>query len=93
MELKLLKALSDKTRFGVIRLLYGRRRGMLVSDLLSALGTEPTLMSHHLSYLKRVGLVEKIRQGKHIRYRLSDGVKIRSGVELDGVKVVWSYDE
>jgi DNA-binding transcriptional ArsR family regulator len=67
-----LKALADPHRWSVIDLLMDNPR--TVAELLEHLGLEQSLLSHHLSILRREGIVESRREGKKVRYRLSEAV-------------------
>lgn len=86
-RLKTLKALSDATRLAVVERLHEGPK--LVEWLIAEIGTEATLMSHHLLVLKKAGIVVSKRQGKNVLYKLAPGVKIRGGVKAGGVRVVW----
>ena len=67
-----LKALADAYRWSVVDLLMDKPR--TVAELLEQLGLEQSLLSHHLSILRREGIVESRREGKKVRYRLSEAV-------------------
>ena len=67
-----LKALADAYRWSVVDLLMDNPR--TVAELLEQLGLEQSLLSHHLSILRREGIVESRREGKKVRYRLSEAV-------------------
>lgn len=68
-----LKVLADRTRLDVLRqLLAGPRH---VGEIHDELGTEPSLLSHHLRVLREAGLVECERDGKAVLYRLAPGVR------------------
>lgn len=71
-----LKVLADETRLAVLReLLGGSQR---VGELATRLGTEQTLLSHHLKVLREAGLVATSRDGKAILYDLAAGVAART---------------
>lgn len=67
-----LKALADPTRLDVLRRLAAGP--LCVGDLVTAIGVEQSLMSHHLKVLRAAGLVAGDRDGKGVLYRLADGV-------------------
>jgi DNA-binding transcriptional ArsR family regulator len=67
-----LKALADAHRWSVVDLLLDKP--MTVADLLERLGLEQSLLSHHLKILRQAGIVESRREGKMVRYRLSEAV-------------------
>jgi ArsR family transcriptional regulator len=67
-----LKVLADRTRLAVLQtLLHGPR---CVSEISSALGVEQSLLSHHLRVLRDAALVEGLREGKHVLYRIAHPV-------------------
>lgn len=67
-----LKALADVHRWSVIDILIDSPK--TVGELLEQLGLEQSLLSHHLRILRREGFVESVREGKKVRYRLSEAV-------------------
>ncbi|MEM2908511.1 MAG: metalloregulator ArsR/SmtB family transcription factor [Candidatus Hadarchaeales archaeon] len=69
-QLALLKCIADETRFKILLMLKDGER--CVCEIFRELGKEQSLISHHLRIARRCGLVEGVRQGKWIRYRLAD---------------------
>ena len=68
-----LKALADQTRLEVIEaLMTGPKH---VNTLMEILDVEQSLLSHHLRVLRKVGLVEAVRDGKAVLYQLTPGVE------------------
>ena len=68
-----LKVLADPTRLAVLEsLIEGPKR---VAEMMSALGVEQSLLSHHLKTLRDAGLVEATRHGKSMLYRIVSGVE------------------
>ena len=66
----LFKGFADPTR---LRILSALAAGALcVSDLVEILRLPQPLMSRHLAYLRRVGLVEAERDTRHAHYRLAE---------------------
>jgi len=63
------KALADPTRLRILDIL--RDGEHCVSDITTILGVPQAKASHHLVYLRRVGLVETRQQGLWCFYRLS----------------------
>jgi ArsR family transcriptional regulator, nickel/cobalt-responsive transcriptional repressor len=84
----LLKALGDATRLQVLQVLLG---GPLhVNDLQEKLGTEQSLLSHHLKVLREAGLVLAERDGKAVLYRISPEVKgTGQGIDLKCCQVTF----
>lgn len=69
----LLRLIAEPTRLGVIqRLLLGPHH---VGELNSSVGVEQSLLSHHLRVLREAGLVEAMRDGRSVLYRLSPRVQ------------------
>jgi DNA-binding transcriptional ArsR family regulator len=69
---ELLKALADPTRLTMIATLRQQAGPICVCDLVKAFDlTQPTI-SHHMGVLKRAGLVESVKQGIWIYYRLRE---------------------
>ena len=69
-QLRLLKCLSDKTRFEILLTLKNGER--CVCEIMKNLNKEQSLISHHLQALRRCGLIQRRREGKKIMYRLTD---------------------
>jgi len=77
-----LKVLSDQTRLAVVRLLI--RQSLTVRELNETVDVEQTLLSHHLRVLRDAGIVEFQREGRSIRYSISEQVKsARRGAAVD----------
>ena len=75
-------ALAQGTRIEVMRLLASRGpSGMAAGELASALVQAPSTLSFHLSALERAGLVQSIRQGRHIVY----------SVRFAGLRALFSF--
>jgi ArsR family transcriptional regulator, arsenate/arsenite/antimonite-responsive transcriptional repressor len=65
-----LKALADPVRVKLVSLLFSSEEGGLCScDLASAVGLGESTVSHHLSQLRRAGLVESERRGMNVYHR------------------------
>lgn len=62
------KALSDPTRLRILRLLMEAPH--CVCEMEEALSLPQPLLSRHLSYLRAAGLVEGVRDGVRVNYRL-----------------------
>jgi|SRR4051794_11295048 len=63
--------LADPTR---VRILWALRNGELdVTSLAAAAGCSPTTASQHLSKLRLASLVEGVRAGRRVMYRLRGG--------------------
>ncbi len=67
-----LKAMSDQTRLLILRALFrGERCG---TELARELGLSQPHVAHHLSVLKRAGLVDSLRRGQKVCYHLHKAV-------------------
>lgn len=67
-----LKALGDETRLRLLESLLVQDR--CVTDLVRAVGRSQPHVSHHLRILRSAGLVEGLREGKRVCYRISPAV-------------------
>ena len=65
---KVLKALSDKNRLRILKMLQAKK--MCVCELASALGITQPSVSRHLGILKSAGLVRDRKSGQWIEYAL-----------------------
>lgn len=64
------KALADETRMKIIYSLS--REELCVCDVATIIGSTVAAASHHLRYLKNVGLARNRKQGKMVFYELND---------------------
>jgi ArsR family transcriptional regulator len=71
------KTLSDLTRLRILMLLL--QRELCVCELMFILKQEQSRVSHHLRILRDSGLVEDVREGKWIIYRIPG--KVRRSLE------------
>lgn len=72
--LKIFKSLSDSTRLRILLLLL--QRELCVCELTFILEMEQSRISHQLRVLRNADLVEDIREGKWIIYRVTEDKKI-----------------
>jgi len=67
------RVMGDETRFRILKtLLCGDK---CVGELVETLKTSQPHVSHHLRILRQAGLVEGVREGQRICYRLTPGVQ------------------
>lgn len=71
--IRIFKALSDPTRLRIVLLLA--ERDLCVCELVFILKMEQSRISHHLRILREAHLVEDVREGRWIIYRIPDAVK------------------
>ncbi len=65
-----LKALADPVRVKLVSLLFGSAENEECScDLAAAVGVSESTVSHHLTQLRRAGLVESERRGMNVYHR------------------------
>ncbi|MGB7110556.1 MAG: Rv2640c family ArsR-like transcriptional regulator [Mycobacterium sp.] len=65
-----LKALADPIRVKLVSLLFSSDAGEVCNcDLAAAVGLGESTVSHHLSQLRRAGLVESDRRGMNVYHR------------------------
>ncbi|UMB70654.1 Rv2640c family ArsR-like transcriptional regulator [Mycobacterium paraterrae] len=65
-----LKALADPVRVKLVSLLFSSEAGELCScDLAANVGVAESTVSHHLSQLRRAGIVESERRGMNVYHR------------------------
>ena len=69
-----LRALADTCRLEVMEMLLEGSK--TVSEMLEKIELEQSLLSYHLKILRQEGLIEAIREGKSVRYRLPDAVAL-----------------
>jgi len=67
---KIFKALADPTRLRIVLLL--RRRELCVCELMFVLRMEQSRVSHHMRVLRDAGIVEDVRNGRWIIYRVPE---------------------
>jgi DNA-binding transcriptional ArsR family regulator len=65
-----LKALADPVRVKLVSLLFSASEGELCSgDLAGVVGLTESTVSHHLSQLRKAGLVESERRGMNVYHQ------------------------
>lgn len=67
---EILCELGNPTRLSILRLLVrAGDEGMTVGDILERVQIPPSTLSHHLSRLVRVGLIDQVREGRVLHCR------------------------
>ena len=65
-----LKALADPVRVKLVSLLFSSADGAVCGcDLATAVGLSESTVSHHLSQLRKAGMVESERRGMNVYHR------------------------
>ncbi len=78
-ELKVFKALGDKTRLKIMRMLLSAGE-VCVCKIMSSLKLNQAAVSKALGVLKRAGLVKKRRDGRWMHYSIVRGGGLASKV-------------
>jgi DNA-binding transcriptional ArsR family regulator len=69
MQCQICKAMAHPVRLEIVELLY--KREMSAAALLLALETSKANLSKHMSLLIQAGIVDAIRDGRQVSYKLS----------------------
>jgi len=85
LQAEVLKTISNPKRLEIIHLLAGGPRE--VSRLAEELGISQPNVSQHLALMRSAGVVEAERDGREVRYRLSDPEIIAACETMRGVLV------
>ena len=67
--LKIFKALGDKTRFRIVKML--EVKPMCVCEIKDIIGSSMSTISNHLKILKEAGIVQFSKEDKYINYELT----------------------
>lgn len=89
--LKVMKALSDRTRVKIIKMLQGRE--MCVCELQAVLELAQPSVSKHLKLLEEAGLVESRKEGLWVNYRLADTADSIYAAHLQATLREWLNDD
>lgn len=89
--LKVMKALSDRTRVKIIKMLQGRE--MCVCELQAALELAQPSVSKHLRILEEAGLVESRKAGMWVNYRLADTADSIYAGQMQSILRDWLNDD
>ena len=65
----ILKSIAHPSRLAIIQIL-SKNGVMAVSEISKELNLEQSLTSHHLTIMKTKGVLESVREGKSIMYKL-----------------------
>lgn len=77
---RVFKALSDKNRIRIIKML--QQKPMCVCELADALGLAMSTVSKHLTILRDAELIDDLKDGKWVDYSLSKSSKSSCAKEL-----------
>ena len=70
-QIKMFKALSDKNRLLIFEMLL-KKGEMCICEFAIALQKSQPTISHHIQKLEAAGLIEGIKSGKFIHYRIKE---------------------
>ncbi|HUV50363.1 MAG TPA: metalloregulator ArsR/SmtB family transcription factor [Anaerolineae bacterium] len=87
----IMKALSDKNRVKIIKMLY--HKSMCVCEIKAALALPQPSVSKHLKILEKAGLVCSQKDGLWVNYHLSDGSRTPYTAILLGNLKHWLDDD
>ncbi len=79
-HLKVFKALSDKNRLRIMKML--EVRPMCVCEITAVLSLAPSTVSKHLSLLNEAELIEDRKEGKWVNYALASKSRIPFVLEM-----------
>lgn len=68
-----MRALGDETRLKILESLLAQEK--CVSDLVEEIGKQQPHVSHHLRILREAGLIEGLREGQRVCYRIAPGIQ------------------
>lgn len=89
--LKVMKALSDKTRIKIIKMLQARE--MCVCEMQAALELSQPSVSKQLRVLEEAGLVESRKDGLWVIYRLADTAQSVYADHMHSILRDWLNDD
>jgi len=89
--LKVIKALSDKTRIKLIKMLQARE--LCVCEMQASLGLSQPSVSKQLRVLEEAGLVESRKEGLWVIYRLADTAESVYAVHMQAMLKEWLNDD
>ena len=70
--ISILKILSNKNRYAIMKTLLSAKRDLCVHELSGAIGISQSATSHQLAYLEARGVVKGVRMGKTMCYEPTD---------------------
>ena len=77
---QIMKVLSDPNRIRIVRALIAGPAN--VSRLSEMTGLTVHRISHHLGRMRPAGIVECVREGRTVVYRIAEDVAVDGGVDL-----------
>ncbi|MDD3052673.1 MAG: metalloregulator ArsR/SmtB family transcription factor [Candidatus Cloacimonetes bacterium] len=77
-HVKIFKALADKTRFRIVKML--EIKPMCVCEINEIIGFSMPAISNHLKILKEAGIITSEKDEKYVNYKLVNNNEIISGI-------------
>jgi len=73
--IKILKAISDESRIRILAILK-EKQNLCVCEIREIIGLSQPAISSHLKILENAGLIQNVKDGKWVNYRLNSEVEI-----------------
>ncbi len=89
--IKVMKALSDRTRVKIVKML--QRREMCVCEIQKALGIAQSTASKHLKILEEAGLTTYSKDGLWVNYSLANGAESPYAADMLKKCTNWLEDD
>lgn len=90
-HIEIAKALSDRNRLRILKLLEGRE--LCVCQMLPVIGGPASGLSRNLAILKKAALLEAQKEGRWIRYRLNQDRTDPAGLQTLDLIAGWLNDD
>lgn len=79
---EIFKAMGEETRLKIIKLIASKGNQLCVGAIANRLGVSQPAVSQHLKVLKNAGLLEAVREGYHVHYKLVGDALTSYGINL-----------
>lgn len=78
----LVRFLGDESRFTLLNALSEERSGFYVHEVADMLGLSHSAASHQLSALEVRGIIERVREGQHVRYKMGKSAEAKMALKI-----------
>lgn len=85
-KIKILKAISDESRVRILAILK-EKQNLCVCEIREIIGLSQPAISSHLKILENAGLIQNVKDGKWVNYRLNDKLEIKIKELLDNLLI------
>jgi len=82
--IKILKAMSDESRVRILAILK-EKQNLCVCEIREIIGLSQPAISSHLKILENAGLIQNVKDGKWVNYRLNDKLEVNIKELLDNI--------